>query len=533
MALAFGIVSTASGMSDMMAQKKVAAKTKKTASTANADSVAVRKLIDAAKKGDAEAQNTLGTYYYSGKKVPQNYNVALRWFSMAAKQKHVKAIANMGLCYQFGRGIEKDSVMAVKLYKESVKAGNAELVKLREENVAKKPSAFDVALLADLYYNGCGATVRKDTGKALKYYRVAAAQGSVAAMVKSATICGDAKMYAEALPYFKAAADKGDAYAEYKYGEYLCQGKGTTVDKATAAAYLDRAAKKNIPNAIMMLGDLLYKGDGVQQDYAKAMSLYKLAAAKKHVAAAWNVGIMYKKGFGVKSNFLMAMQWLAHAASNGMKKNFQKQLNDANVEINNGWKNTNFYTFVRAIAYMEAAEPDYANAVKQLSVLEKKGKTEASALIGKCYADKQWKKADAKKMVAYYEKGAKAGDPYACYLLAGLHYTGDPTVKVSKEKVVELYEKAAEANFAPAQCELGNLYFTGKIVSKDVSKAINYYNQALLNGYLSKEAAANLASCYRQGLGGVKKNAALAGEIEKRGEESFGWTTLLRSVTFE
>ena len=72
---------------------------------------------------------------------------------MAAKQKHVKAIANMGLCYQLGRGIKQDSVMAVKLYKESIKAGNAELVKQREENVAKNKSAFDINLLADIYYN--------------------------------------------------------------------------------------------------------------------------------------------------------------------------------------------------------------------------------------------------------------------------------------------------------------------------------------------------------------------------------------------
>ena len=48
--------------------QKNAVKVKKIKTSVNADSLEVRKLIDAAKKGDAESQNTLGTYYYAGKK---------------------------------------------------------------------------------------------------------------------------------------------------------------------------------------------------------------------------------------------------------------------------------------------------------------------------------------------------------------------------------------------------------------------------------------------------------------------------------
>ena len=227
------------------AQKKTA-KVKKAKTSVNVDSLEVRKLIDEAKKGDAESQNTLGTYYYTGKKVKQNYDVALKWFSMAGKQKHVKAIANMGLCYQLGHGVKKDSVMAVKLYKESVKAGNSELVKLREKNLAKSHSAFDMHLLADLYENGCGNTVKKNPELALKYYKMAADNNSLDAIVKVATTYDHAKKYAEALPYFQKAADLNNGFAAYKLGDYLCNGKGTKVDKAKAVGYLDKAAKQNI-----------------------------------------------------------------------------------------------------------------------------------------------------------------------------------------------------------------------------------------------------------------------------------------------
>ncbi len=525
------LIALGSGI-DAMAQKKVA-KPKKAQTTVNADSLEVRKLTDAAKKGDAESQNTLGTYYYTGKKVKRNYEVALKWYSMAAKQRHVKAIANMGLCYQLGNGIKKDSLMAVKLYKESIKSGNAELVKQREENLAKSKSTFDINLLADLYEHGCGTTVKKDSETAMKYYKMAAANGYLEAIVKVARAYDSKKMYAEALPYFQKAADKGDGYSEYKYGDYLCNGKGLKVDKAKAVVYFDKAVKHHIPNAMMMLGDLLYKGDGVEQNYPKAMSLYQQAAVKGNPAAFWNIGIMYKKGLGVKENYLIALQWLATAAEKGMKTNFQKQLLETNVEINNGWKNTDFYTFLHVVSLMEAANPDYSTAVKELTVLEKKGITVASTLLGRCYADKSWNKANTKKMLSYYEKAANAGEPYACWLLAQLYMTGDKTVKTDKSKVVFYYQKASEAGYAPAKCELGNLFFTGKLVNKNISEAIKYYHEALLGGYLSKEAADNLASCYQQGLGGVKKNADAARDITKKGRTEMPWTKLLQSVSFE
>ena len=99
--------------------------------------------------------------------------------------------------------------------------------------------------------------------------------------------------------------------------------------------------------------------------------------------------------------------------------------------------------------------------------------------------------------------------------------------------MVEYYEKAAKADFAPALCELGNLYFNGKIVNKNITKAIAFYNEALLNGYLTKEAANNLAACYQQGLGGLKKDQTMVNEIVKRGQDTQAYTQLLKNITFE
>ena len=149
------------------AKKKVTKKAK--VETVNKDSIEHAAIVEKAQKGDAAAQNTLGVRYYTGKYVKQDYSQAIKWWAAAAKQKHVKATANMALCYQFGRGIKQDSIMAVKLYKTSIKMGNTELVKEREDLVAKKFNMFDSNLLAEVYAQGIG--VNKDTKKALKYYQ--------------------------------------------------------------------------------------------------------------------------------------------------------------------------------------------------------------------------------------------------------------------------------------------------------------------------------------------------------------------------
>ena len=83
----------------------------------NTDSLALLELRKKAEGGDSNAQNTLGVWYYTWKIVKQDYAKALKWWSVAAKDSHAEAIANMGICYQLGHGTKRDSLMSVKLYK--------------------------------------------------------------------------------------------------------------------------------------------------------------------------------------------------------------------------------------------------------------------------------------------------------------------------------------------------------------------------------------------------------------------------------
>lgn len=106
------------------------------------DSLAI--LTEKATKGDAVSQNILGVWYYTGRKVKQEYKIALDWWAKSAKQDNPDAIGNMAMCYQLGNGIKKDSVMALSLYKAAIKKGNVSIIPQHEQIAKNAKSLFSV-----------------------------------------------------------------------------------------------------------------------------------------------------------------------------------------------------------------------------------------------------------------------------------------------------------------------------------------------------------------------------------------------------
>ena len=69
-------------------------------------------LEQRAEAGDAEAQNSLGEAYYSGKGVPEDHKEAVKWFRKAADQGIADAQKNLGDMYHQGKGVEQNYVTA-------------------------------------------------------------------------------------------------------------------------------------------------------------------------------------------------------------------------------------------------------------------------------------------------------------------------------------------------------------------------------------------------------------------------------------
>ena len=80
-------------------------------------------LIQNAEKGDAEAQYSLGSLYYYGKGVRQDYKEAGKWWRLSAAQEGSMGQSysqyNLALLIKDGKGVEKNLAEAARLLGKS------------------------------------------------------------------------------------------------------------------------------------------------------------------------------------------------------------------------------------------------------------------------------------------------------------------------------------------------------------------------------------------------------------------------------
>jgi TPR repeat protein len=85
----------------------------------------IREWRSLAEAGDASAQYNLGVIYDFGKGVPEDDAESAKWFRLAAEQGDAKAQFNLGLMYANGEGVPKDDAEAVKWYRLAAEQGDA------------------------------------------------------------------------------------------------------------------------------------------------------------------------------------------------------------------------------------------------------------------------------------------------------------------------------------------------------------------------------------------------------------------------
>ena len=112
--------------------------------------------------------------------------------------------------------------------------------------------------------------------------------------------------YAEALTWYRLAADQGNARAQFNLGNMYRDGRGVTQDYAEAIKWFRLAADLGQVNAITSLADCYENGNGVQVDLEKAVSLYTEAAKRGFQIAHQSLGSLYERGLGLPRNDVYA-----------------------------------------------------------------------------------------------------------------------------------------------------------------------------------------------------------------------------------
>ena len=156
--------------------------------------------------------------------------------------------------------------------------------------------------------------------EAVKWYRKAAEQGHPGAQYELGecyhTYCDDAVTMDdfEAVKWYRKSAEQGHSKAQNRLGECYKEGDGVTQDWFEAAKWFRKAAEQGNSGAQYELGLCYANGKGVTKDHAEAVKWYRKAAEQGIIPAKTELGLCYIYGRGVKKDWTEAVKWLRSAA---------------------------------------------------------------------------------------------------------------------------------------------------------------------------------------------------------------------------
>lgn len=142
--------------------------------------------------------------------------------------------------------------------------------------------------------------------------------------------------------------------------------------------------------------------------------------------------------------------------------------------------------------YQKLVEQDYTEA-----------KVRLAALLSAGLSDKGTEEENFHESIKLLHEAADEGSIKAYYGLYVMNH-GAASLTPDSEVALNWLIKAAEAGEPRGQSQLASFYRKGIIVTKDVSKALYWYKEAIKND--SDSARYNLANLYLDGLEGVTKN---------------------------
>jgi hypothetical protein len=177
--------------------------------------------------------------------------------------------------------------------------------------------------LALRYSIGFGVGSGRDLAEAVRWYRRAADQGDAFGQLSLGWmydniylgVPGVGQDYVEAARWYRKAADQGYAPAEFHLGVMYDKGEGVPQDHAEAVRWYRRAADKGDAFAQCNLGLKYDQGEGVTRDHVEAAKLYASAANQDLYTAQFNLSLKYASGQGVIQDDVQAHLRMSLAAA--------------------------------------------------------------------------------------------------------------------------------------------------------------------------------------------------------------------------
>jgi predicted Zn finger-like uncharacterized protein len=316
-----------------------------------------------------------------------------------------------------------------------------------------------------------GAGVPRREAEAVKWFRLAAEQGAVAAYCWL-SVCyergeGVAKDAAEAARWLHRAAEQGNADAQLALAFRYAKGEGVARNAVEAASWYRKAAEQQHAEAQYWLGVCCAQGDGVQRDMAEAVEWLRKAADQENTDAQSYLGFCHQRGEGVTKNAVEAANWYRRAAEQG----------NAVAQYNLGV----------CYALGEGVAADMVEAVRWYRKAAEQGDSSAQYNLGLCYNTGNGVARDPVEAANWYGKAAGAGEP-AAMVGIGLYLQDAGGADRDLTEAAGWFSKAARARCLDGMYNLARSYENGWGVRRDETEARKWYREAAESGHAASKA---------------------------------------------
>jgi len=248
-------------------------------------------------------------------------------------------------------------------------------------------------ILGNAYNKDIGGGIAQDYAEAVRWYRLAADQGNVTAQFNVGVMfyngTGVAQDYTEAMRWYRLAADQGHALAQYYLGLMFQHSLGVKKDNVEAVRWYRLAADQGHADAQANLG--------VVEEKAEAERLYLLAVNQGHADAQYKLGLMLINGEGVAKDNEEAMIWFHLAADQG------------HVDAQ--------YVLGSMLSNREGVEKDYEEAMIWFRLAADQGNVLAYYELGMMFMNGKGVEKDNAEAMKWFRLAADQGYKQAIFLL--------------------------------------------------------------------------------------------------------------------
>ena len=433
----------------------------------------IEELTKLAEQGDVAAQSQLGNCYYWGNGVEKNHEKSFEWYLKSAEQGDKEGQYFVGMFYATGSGTARDYQQAVKWCRLAAEQGQADAINqlgwhyehgFGVEKDEKKAvelylrNAENGNALAQFYLSSCygwGKGVEQDYQKALEWAEKAVANGCEAAI--------------QAVNFYKASLPRQKEEEKFVKETKLADDKAdfsvknAVGFKTNANADTQPTAKKSKEQELLELAEqgdanaqyeLGYYYEWKSYDDKKALEWYTKAAEQGHIKAQEQVAYIYRKGKVVERSYEKYVEWMTKAANQGSAEAQQS----LGVFYDKG---------------ADGVPQNYELAAMWFEKAAEQGKVEATYQLGEYYYWGNGVPENNEKAIEWYKKAAEGDVHYVATIEAqwrlGEMYEHGHGVDVDLEVAAEWYNSAAKNHHSGAKDDLERLYESGAVEPKDVA----------------------------------------------------------------